>query len=216
LTFSPRWEPAGVEVGVEPYRTGILGATGVSGPSMETALQDLVDRWAASDDRPEGEIDFLRTFNAPRIAVALWLAPSFLDSWVTELDLQDPLWAALRSDGQDQEVLLRAAMEAEEWEVRDPNRSYLLGAVAQEVGDDALAARLFSRLDSLVYRVESRDTGWGLLALSYFHRGKAYDAMDEEERATRFYRRFTEAWVEPDMPTSLIQEARQRLNELSR
>jgi tetratricopeptide (TPR) repeat protein len=204
--------------GAEPLiqRLRILGATGVRGPPLDSAFLDLRDHWPRIPGSTDREIQFLRTVTAPRIAVALWSSPSVLESWISELDLRDPLWAALRPDVERRDTLLRVALNVEEWEVNDPSRSHLLGAVAHEVGDNALAVRLFSRLDSLVYRVDSRDSGWGLLALSYLQRGKAYEALEEPEQATEFYERFLAAWSEPDLPASLAQEARQRLNDLSR
>ncbi|MGW8266687.1 MAG: hypothetical protein ACWGSQ_09985, partial [Longimicrobiales bacterium] len=94
--------------------------------------------------------------------------------------------------------------------------SYLLGTLAHEAGKDSLAVRFFSRLDSLVYGIDTRDTGWGLLALSYFFRAVSYDAMEDDDRAADFFIRFVEAWPEPDMDESLTREARRRLEQLSK
>lgn len=203
--------------GAEPLiqRLLILGATGVRGPALESGFRELTELWTAETDRLRRETHFLKTVTAPRVAVALWLAPDVLGSWAQELDLKDPLWAALRPDVRARDTLLSAALGTEMQEIKDPNRSFLLGAVAQEVGDGVLSARLFSRLDSLVYRVHSRDVGWGLLALSYFYRGRAYEAIDDFERAAEFYGRFLEVWPDPDLPTQLTDEARHRLEELS-
>lgn len=195
--------------GVDPLiqRLRILGATGVKGAALEAAFQDLADHLAASQDKTPRELDLLRMEFAPRIAVALSLAPGILESWVRELDLKDPLWAALRPEVEGRGDLLKAALEAEDVEVRDPSRSYILGTVAQEIGDDTLAVTLFSRLDSLSLGIQGRDVGWGLLALSYLHRGRAYDAMEDPDRASEFRRRFSRAWSEPEMPALAVREA---------
>ena len=139
----------------------ILGATGVGGAPLETALQDLRDQWQESPDRTEGEIEFLRTRTAPRIALALSRAPSALDSCLKELDLKDPLWAALGWRGEDRKVLLNQALAAKEQEVGSSTRSHPRVQWLRGIGYDALAVRLFSGLDSLTLSVEARDPRWG-------------------------------------------------------
>jgi hypothetical protein len=203
-------------VGPFVQRLQILGATNIGGPPLEAAFQDLVRQWGASEDRPERELALLRTLTAPRIAVALSLSPTTLEAWVSELNLSDPLWTVLGPDEEDRAMHLRTAMDSEDWAVGNANRSYLFGRAAQEIGEDTLALRLFSRLDSLVFGIDALDAGWGLLALSYVHRGRSYDTIGEPEMAAQFYRRFVEAWSAPDMQDSLAQEARRRLDELSR
>jgi len=194
----------------------ILGATHAGGDDLEAALQDLVSLWEGDGRRTQGEIAVLRTTTAPWIAAALSLAPTVLEEWATELDLQDPLWDALRADGDDRLSRLREALGGNRMEIWEPNRSFLLGRVAQEMGDHTLALRMFSRLDSMALGVDNLDPGWGFLALSYLYRGRAHDALGEPDMAAAFYRRFVEAWDSPDTEEFLVEEAHQRLDDLLR
>jgi hypothetical protein len=199
------------------HELAILGATGRGGPELEDAFDEVMALWATPAGRTRREIDVLRTANAPRLALALQLAPEVMNSWVTELDLQrkDPIWAALLPGSEDREAQLAAALDHDDPHIRGPIRSYLLGTVAQALGDHALAAMLYSRLDSLALRLDGRDVGWGLLPLSYLQRGRAYEAMGDLHLSTEFYGRFAEAWSDPDGSEHLVEEARRRIESLA-
>lgn len=197
-------------------RLRILGATGQSGPGLDDAISQLMDLWASGPGRTQEEMALLKRQNAPRIAIALRLSPAMLESWIANLELEDPLWDLLRSESEEgQRALLEAAMDPGHPEIGDLSRTYILGKMAQQVGDHTGALRLFSRLDSLAFEIRVRDAGWGLLALSYIDRGLSYEAAGDPGKAIEFYTRFSEAWSEPDGSHELIRTARRRLDDLS-
>jgi hypothetical protein len=191
-------------------RLQILGATGVVGPELDRIFDEVEAIWRGPNDGV-APMPSLMSSHAPLVAPALAAAPEALIRWRAVALLDAPLWAAIDRSDSAREGALATALRGEELEERTPSQLFLLGAAALDLGDAAQAHRLFSRLDSLALALDRRDVGWGLRALSWYHRGRALEEMADTVGAESAYRRFLETRATSDEVLPFALEARSRV-----
>lgn len=194
-------------------RLGVLGAMGAT-ERIVTQFADLEARLSAPSDS-RMPLPTLRSILAPGLAAALAENPAELKRWKADIGLQDALWDAIDPAPPDRLGAVRTALADTAPEVPEPERSYLLGNAALQVGEADLSVRLLSRLDSIPLSIGDQDLGWALKALSLFRRGEACELLGDTADALGFYQRFVDTRISGDGSAPLEARARERIAELT-
>lgn len=194
-----------------------LGSSGAGGPELLATVDSIAERWAANHSG--ADLERLYWSQTPGLAGALLLVDGGrLEEWLSHLPdslpeaeaafLQPSAWRArlhlLEGSADAASAALDSALALRErWaESQRPGSHYVMGLVAQELGRDADAAELFSRIEDqrTLRRIDRMSPLWGLLTLSYLHRARSYERLGDLIRADEFYERFRRAWAQAEAP----------------
>lgn len=187
------------DLGVAPIvaRIQILGATGTGGATLAREFEALDALWRAEYTRDR--LETLRSYFSPGVTVGLLLDEAARANWASALQAHP--WALFSDSTSAISGAIESALSSPD-SIRGAEQAYLLGLAAQRAGAHGLATRAFQRLDSLVYRIEARDLGWGLQPLSWFLRAESHEALGETALAVEAYQRFLDAWSVDDPLTA--------------
>ena len=173
----------GVEAATERIR--VLAATGVGGELLERELAEIRRVWWG-DEYTAHQRDILRRDAVERIAIISGANHPALVSFASGLEWDEPFWKVLLQADADLTTTRAQLLELVETDMpalSETSRAFLLGLMASRAEEYALAAELFSRLDSLPSSLGGVDASWGLRTLSYRLRAEAYEAGGDAERA---------------------------------
>jgi tetratricopeptide (TPR) repeat protein len=173
-----------------------LGAGAADRAALDDAFSRLSLIWSETD-YSERQLRQLRSVRVRPAWLALARSPEHRIVWRDVLTT--PVWALLDGSIEPTEAEILAA-DSLDRSLLPGERTFLLGGVAQTAGFDELAVRLWTRLDSLVYAVDSWDSGWALEPLSHLLRSRSHERLGDAAGARAHMDRFLEMWPPPHPP----------------
>jgi len=200
-------------------RIRVLGATGVSGERIEEEFRRLDDAFDESMLSVR-QRQILYDNATPHVMLGLVQNQAELITWSGSFPKLSPLWDALLASERDPtaaRIHLDGSLGYDFPGLRPATEYYLEAIVASRLGDDSLAARLFSAIDSLPLRVAYFDPSWGLRGLSVLLRAEAYENLADTGQALQNYERFLAEWVDAEAQAELlVDQARENISRLDR
>lgn len=204
--------------GAEPvaFVLAVLGAGGVTGDPVRRELARLDSIWDAAG-YSEHQRKVLRNAMTLRIGTALVQDPEAYRIWERKADPDSHMWEALGLEPGcgDSSRCFEEALNRATGRTDEAIRTFLIAWKAQRSGQDALAHRLFSRLDSIPSKITAFDSNWGLTANSLLRRAEISHEGGDLSAAEMAIQRFLSLWPEADsMGQILVRRARIRLQRI--
>lgn len=200
-----------VRAGEVLARLRVYGATAVRGSTLHAAFGDLERTWTRAGYGAHQT-------RVIRRAVTRWIRPALaldhevMTYWFAGWEPRDPALAGLLVSRADSAAARRHLQRgARELEARfnAPATVYLLGVLAQRLGDHQQAITLFERLDRWPLDFQTVNEAWGLRSLSHLWRARSYETIGDSAASRRHYARFFDLWNDADAElTPLLEEAR--------
>jgi tetratricopeptide (TPR) repeat protein len=181
-------------------RLQVYGATGLGGAPLRDAFSEVERIWtgAGYDARVRA---IMRQGLTGWILPALFIDQVEMAAWFSGWDPANPTLAgilAVSSDSATAGRLFESSLRELGEERPSPLRAYLLGVLAQSMGQHQRAIELFDHIDTWPLRLGTMDMGWGLLSLSRLLRAQSYEALGNMAEARLQYERFVELWETAD------------------
>ena len=191
--------------GAEPIleRIRVFAAAGIHGPLLHTELDTLESIWRIAGYSSQEQL-LLRssvTLGVHGVATSLVADSVALSAWAQSVEVEHPLWQALRLSDREPEratELYHRAVNEESEALTGSMRAFLLGAISGKLGLHSEAIRHYSRLDSIPHSLGRFDPGWGLQALAFLLRAEHYERLGNQDTAKEYFLRFVEARSWPD------------------
>ena len=223
-----RYDYGDVFQSIGPMR--VLGAVGATGPSLSAAVAAVIRTWSGPEYSERARAVMRRSSSVGErsptadITPALAVDPEARRLWFSnwgDLGADLPaLWKGLLAVPEQAD---NAAAWLEEAVRRLEAMSspyavdyFVTGVLAQQVGDDPLAADLFEEVRTCPLDVRSLDIGWGLSRLSRLYRARSLERLGRTEEAAVEYAFVAGEWADagPEV-REMAEEARRGAERLA-